>query len=100
MAQVIWTEPALQHLDQIADYISLDKPSAAKKLVRRCFEKVENLSRHPKLGKSVPELGKSIYRQLVLSPCRIFYRLDKEKIYIIHIMRAEQLLDLDILTSR
>jgi hypothetical protein len=32
MAQIIWTEPALQELDQIADYISLDNPKAAKKL--------------------------------------------------------------------
>jgi addiction module RelE/StbE family toxin len=100
MAQVIWTEPALQDLDQIADYISLDNPSAAKKLVRQCFEMVGNLTNHPKLGKSVPELEQSVYRQLVLSPCRIFYRLDGEKIYIIHVLRAEQLLHLDILKSR
>lgn len=100
MAQVIWTEPALQDLDQIADYISLDNPAAAKKLVRRCFEKVENLRQHPELGKSVPQLEQSVYRQLVHSPCRIYYRIDDEKIYIIHIMRAEQLLDLDILKSR
>ncbi|MCW9709020.1 type II toxin-antitoxin system RelE/ParE family toxin [Fodinibius salsisoli] len=100
MAQIIWTEPALQDLDQIADYISLDNPAAAKKLVRRCFKQIENLNQHPKLGKTVPELGESVYRQLVLSPCRIFYRMDNDTIYIIHVMRAEQLLHLDILKSR
>ncbi|NBC67040.1 MAG: type II toxin-antitoxin system mRNA interferase toxin, RelE/StbE family [Bacteroidetes bacterium] len=100
MAQVIWTEPALQDLDQIADYISLDNPAAAKKLVRQCFEKVESLKQHPKLGKAVSELEESVYRQLVLSPCRIFYRFDNGTIYIIHVMRAEQLLHLDILKSR
>ena len=100
MAQVIWTEPALQDLDQIADYISLDNPTAAKKLVRRSFNQVENLNQHPRLGKAVPELEESVYRQLVLSPCRIFYRIDGSKIYIIHVMRAEQLLHLDILKSR
>jgi addiction module RelE/StbE family toxin len=100
MAQVIWTEPALQDLDQIADYISLDNPAAAKNLVRRCFNQVENLNQHPKLGKAVPELEESVYRQLVLSPCRIFYRIDNGTIYIIHVMRAEQLLHLDILKSR
>ncbi|NGP89373.1 type II toxin-antitoxin system RelE/ParE family toxin [Fodinibius halophilus] len=100
MAQVIWTEPALQDLDQIADYISLDNPAAAKKLVHRCFNRVENLNQHPKLGKAVPELGESVYRQLDLSPCRIFYRIDNGTIYIIHVMRAEQLLHLNILKSR
>lgn len=100
MAQVIWTEPALQDLDQIADYISLDNPDAAKKLVRRCFKQVENLNQHSKLGNAVPELGESVYRQLVLSPCLISYRIDNDTIYIIHVMRAEQLLHLNILTSR
>lgn len=100
MAQIVWTEPALQDLDRIADHISLDNPTAAKKLVRNCFETVENLNQHPKLGKAVPELEKSIYRQLILSPCRIFYRIDNDTIYIIHVMRAEQLLHIDILKSR
>jgi toxin ParE1/3/4 len=31
MAKVVWTEPALQDLDEIAEYIALDKLSAAKK---------------------------------------------------------------------
>ena len=35
MAKVVWTEPALSDLDAIADYIALDKPSAARELVRR-----------------------------------------------------------------
>ena len=100
MAQIIWTEPALQDLDRIADYISLDNPTAAKKMARKCFETVGNLNQHPKLGKAVPELEQSIYRQLTLSPCRIFYRIENDNIYIIHVMRTEQLLHIDILKSR
>jgi len=37
MAQIIWTEPALSDLDAIAEYIALDKPSAAMKLVQKVF---------------------------------------------------------------
>jgi plasmid stabilization system protein ParE len=40
MARVIWTDPALQDLDTIADCIALDKPVAARKLVRTVFAKV------------------------------------------------------------
>ncbi len=50
MAQIIWTEPALQELDEIADYISLDNPNAAKSLVRNVFKRVVKLSEHPKSG--------------------------------------------------
>ena len=35
MAELIWTELALQDLDAIADYITLDNPLAARGLVGR-----------------------------------------------------------------
>lgn len=100
MARIIWTEPALEKLDEIADYISLDNPKTAKELVRSAFARVERLERHSKSGKPVEELGSSIYREIVLSPCRIFYRQEGKIIYIIHVIREEQLLHLDILKSR
>jgi len=37
MAQVIWTEPALQDLNEIGEFIALDKISAANKLVQKVF---------------------------------------------------------------
>jgi len=33
MAQIIWSEPALLDLNDIAEYIALDKPDAASHLV-------------------------------------------------------------------
>jgi plasmid stabilization system protein ParE len=42
MARVIWTEPALSDLDGIADYIALEDPAAAKRLVRKVFLRVGN----------------------------------------------------------
>ena len=38
MAEVIWAEPALNDLDAIADYIALDNPDAARRLVQKIFE--------------------------------------------------------------
>ena len=49
MAEVIWAEPALNDLDAIADYIALDNPEAARRLVQKIFEHVD-LERHPTLG--------------------------------------------------
>tara|TARA_R100001143_G_C3356511_1_gene132724 strand:+ start:1706 stop:2008 length:303 start_codon:yes stop_codon:yes gene_type:complete len=99
MARIIWTEPALQELDAIADYISLDSPTAAKKLVREAFSRVDHLAHHLKSGKLVEEFEGSVYREIVLPPCRIFYRLADEIIYIIHVIREEQLLHIDILKT-
>lgn len=100
MARLIWTVPALQELDEIADYISLHNPTAAKKLVREAFERVDLLVHYPQSGKPVAELGVSVYREIVLPPCRIFYRLADEIVYIIHVIREEHYLHIDIIKSR
>ena len=91
MATIIWTEAALSDLDEIADYIALDDPEAAKKLVRRVFSHVEKLIPHPKLGSIPPELRPiKAYRQIIEPPCRVFYRAKGQKIYIVHVMRGER----------
>ncbi|MEM8952731.1 MAG: type II toxin-antitoxin system RelE/ParE family toxin [Verrucomicrobiota bacterium] len=93
MAELIWTEPALAELDEIADYIALDNPDAAKRLVRRVFEHVEQLMDHPESGSIPPELlPAKAYRQIVEPPCRIFYRIEDVKIFVVHMMRSERLL--------
>ena len=100
MARIIWTEPALQELDEIADYISLDNPTAAKNLVRGAFKRVDYLAEHPKSVKLVDEYEASVYREIVLLPCRIFYQTDDNIVFIIHVIREEQNLHMDILKSR
>ena len=91
MARIIWTEPALQDLDEIADYISLDKPAAARRFVHRVFERIEQLATHPKSGSVPAELKGTQYRQLVIPPARIFYRAQNDSVYIVYVMRGERL---------
>ncbi len=100
MAQIIWTEPALNDLDKIAEYIALDKPSAAKKLVSNVFAKVERLENFPKSGRKPPELNESRYREVVVPPCRVFYRIEDENIFILYVMRNEKRLRKFILEAR
>ncbi len=100
MAEVVWTEPALSDLDAIADYIALDNPEAARELVQRVFKHVELLADHPRLGPKPPELKGWRYRQLVEPPCRIFYRQDQDRVYILYVMRSERLLRSEVLAAR
>ena len=92
MARLIWTEPALSDLDTIADYIALDDPVAARKLVRKVFAHVEQLVDFPESG-SIPKELRPMrrYRQIVEKPCRIFYRVEGGKVYVVHVMRGERL---------
>ena len=90
MAEVIWTEPALQELDAIAEYIAMDNPAAASHLVQKVLDKTERLEDFPESGRIPPELPKSVYRELVVPPCRVFYREDGQRLLVLYVMREEQ----------
>jgi toxin ParE1/3/4 len=100
MAEVIWAESALNDLDAIADYIALDNPDAARRLVRKIFEHADHLASHPRLGSKPEELKGWRYRQIVEPPCRIFYREDSGRVLILHVMRSERLLRSELLSDR
>jgi len=80
----------LSDLDAIADYIALDNPEAARALVSRVFEHVGRLQRFPASGSRPPELAGGRYRQIIEPPCRIFYRVERRKVYVLHVIRGEQ----------
>ena len=90
MAEVIWTEPALRELNEIAEYIALDNPAAAGHLVQEVLDKTERLEDFPQSGRIPPELPDSVYREVVVPPCRIFYREDEKRVLILYIMREER----------
>ncbi len=100
MAEIIWTEPALSDLDAIADYIALENPDAARELVQRIFGHVDQLAEHPRSGSKPRELRGWRYRQVVEPPCRVFYREDSGRVYILYVTRFERLLRQARLKSR
>ena len=100
MARLIWTEPALSDLEAVADYIALDNPAAAARLVKRVFEHVELLEQFPESGKCPSELPQSPYREVLVSPCRVFYRVEGDAVFLLYVMRAERLLRLFLLEER
>jgi toxin ParE1/3/4 len=90
MAEVIWTEPALSDLNDIAEYIALENVVAAKQLVQSIFLIVERLETFPESGRIPPELEHLSYREVVASPCRIFYKQEKNQEFILYVMREER----------
>jgi toxin ParE1/3/4 len=90
VAEVIWTDPALDQLEEIAEYVALDKPHAASNLVKAIFSSVDRLELFPQSGHEPPELPDSIYRELYVRPCRIFYRNEDGLVLILHVMREER----------
>lgn len=100
MARLIWTEPALRDLEAVADYIALDNPAAARRFVKKVFGSMERLEQFPNSGKRPPKLPRTPYREVVVVPCRIFYRVEYESVFLLHVMRAERLLHRFMLDER
>ena len=55
--QVIWTDPALERVDETAVYIAQDDPAAADRWTLELFAAVERLIDFPESGRMVPELA-------------------------------------------
>ena len=100
MAQIVWSEPALQDLEQIADYIALEDPTAANKLVQSVFQKLDLLETFPEMCSVPRDLPTDRYRHLIVGPLRIFHRIDGETIYVVYVMRAERNLNLEEIIER
>ena len=90
MAEVDWTENALSNLNEIAEYIALDNLEAAKQLVQRVFKATERLAIFPESGRKPPELHDLDYRELVVGPCRVFYKIEHDKVSVLFVMRVER----------
>jgi toxin ParE1/3/4 len=48
------------------------------------------LKKFPESGRIPPELKPSKYREVIVGPCQVFYRIDQSKIFILHVMRGER----------
>lgn len=99
MAEIKWTAPALNDLNELVEYIALSNLPAAKNLAQKVFDKVTRLESHPESGKIPLELKNLNYREVIVNPCRIFYKIDNDLVYILHIMRQERDLRKFILRS-
>ena len=68
--------------------------------VRKVFDSVDRLKEFPKSGKRPAELPDTPYREVVVPPCRVFYRIEGDTVLVLYVMRSEQLLHSYLLDLR
>lgn len=90
MATVIWSAPAVDQLNAIADTIALDKPEAARAVVRHIVALTDRLEQFQLMEREVPEFPHPHYRQVWIRPCWIYGRVGGQQVKILHVRRAEQ----------
>jgi toxin ParE1/3/4 len=60
----------------------------------------DRLEKFPESGRKPPELKESRYLEIIVNPCRIFYRIADDKVYILYVMRSERKLRKYLLNAR
>lgn len=93
MAEIIWTETALNDINSIAEYISLDSVFYAKQFVQKIFLAAKKLEKFPQIGRSVPELATFGYHEILFKRYRIIYRIQSEIVYIVSVHHSSRLLE-------
>ncbi len=93
--RIIWSPLAVDRASEIAVYIAQDKPSAAEKWIDTVFSKVEQLKSFPEIGRIVPEINDSQFRELIYGNYRIVYRIETKQISILTIRHGRQILPIN-----
>ena len=93
MAEVNWTEQALNDVEDIVSYIARDSSFYAKMHARKIFEAVRRLQVFPESGRIVPEINKPVIREIILGNYRIIYRYKDSLVEIITVYHSSRLLD-------
>ena len=100
--KIEWAKVAENDLKGIIEYIADDSPANALKILKGIQQKASSLYTLPDRGRVVPELqdqGILIYRELIIPPWRIIYRISERKVYVLSVLDARQNIE-DILLKR
>jgi len=86
--RIVWSEPAAEDLAALRAFIAVDRPSAARSMVRRIAQMVETLlPQSPEIGRRERVPGT---RELVISrtPFVVAYRVRNETIEILRVLHG------------
>jgi len=100
--QVTWAAVAQRDLKKVIEYIAMDNPGNAPKILKRIKQKAFHLYTMPDRGRIVPELkdqGIHTYRELIIAPWRIIYRISDTTVFVLSIIDSRRNVE-DILLDR
>ena len=100
--EVFWASVANADLLAIIQYIRTDNPLAAADNLSKIKDRVSDLAHFPQKGRIVPELkqqGILQYRELVIPPWRVIYRLAGKIVYVLAVIDSRRNVE-DILLDR
>ena len=100
--EVLWARTAEEDLQGIVAYIAADSVDEALRVLERIRTAAVALGSLPERGRQVPELkeqGVGLYREIVVAPWRILYRIIDRKVYVLGVFDSRRNLE-DLLLER
>jgi plasmid stabilization system protein ParE len=79
----------LQFLEAVA-YIRRDKPRAARAFRDKAQKVLRRLEEHPGPGRLIPEFPDLPHREVIVSPYRFFYRVEKKTVWVLAVWHGAQ----------
>ena len=100
--EILWAVVAERDLLGIVDVIAHDDPEAAIGVLHKIKAGTAKVDHSPSRGRIVPELlqhGISRYREIVIKPWRVIYRIEEKSVYIVSVIDGRRHVE-DILLAR
>jgi toxin ParE1/3/4 len=93
--KISFSKSAIEDLETIKEYyLEQGVPQIGQDFVVAIIEHIETLTKHPDIGRVVPEFNDELIRELIHSPFRVVYLRESKLVNIIRIWRSERLLKL------
>jgi toxin ParE1/3/4 len=100
--RVVWAKAAALDLEQIILFVASDSPFVAEQLLAKIRRKARSLGTSPLRGRIVPELlrlGMRRWRELVIRPYRLIYRVSRHAIVVLAVFDGRRDLE-EVLLER
>lgn len=88
--KLVWTDPSIEDLRSIRDYIARDSESYAANLIEQFIMAAGRLAEFPRLGRVVPETRDENIREVLCENYRIIYRIADERVEILTVVHGRR----------
>jgi len=90
MVKIIWTEPALDDIHSIMEFIAKDSVYYADATARGILTAPKRIKKFPHSGRIVPEFCDTTIREIICGSYRIIYKMDASKCFVVAVIHASR----------
>ncbi len=88
--KIKFTPSAREQFLSALEYIAAENPAAARRVRDRVEKGLMRLAKFPNSGRRIPEFPELTHRELVVTPYRIFYRVENKVLWVVALWHGAQ----------